>query len=99
MHLIAREVLKKHYHTLWKAFPEDYITSLTRLSQLMPLEDRAVDYVTRQPTPMGSKMAVLDFVILFKCTDAQLLDLCTMLETIIGDEQKAARVVEPLRNG
>ncbi|XP_065903832.1 uncharacterized protein [Dysidea avara] len=93
----AQEVLKKHYHKLCKALPEDYMTSLTRLSQLMPLEDRAVDHITGQPTPIGSRMAILDMVILFKCSDAELLDLCSVMETIIGDEQKVAQVVEPLR--
>ena len=96
---IAQEVLKKHYHKLCKALPEDYMTSLTRLSQLMPLEDRAVDHITGQPTPIGSRMAILDMVILFKCSDAELLDLCSVMETIIGDEQKVAQVVEPLRVG
>ena len=96
---IAQEVLKKHYHNLWKAFPEDYFTSLARLSQLMPLEDRAVNHITDQPSTIGSRMAILDLVILFKCSDAQLLDICSLMETIIGDEEKAAQVVEPLRIG
>ena len=95
----AQEVLKKHYHNLWKAFPEDYFTSLARLSQLMPLEDRAVNHITNQPSTIGSRMAMLDVVILFKCSDAQLLDICSLMETIIGDEEKAAQVVEPLRIG
>ena len=99
MYCTAQKVLKKHYHNLWKALPEDYMTSLTRLSQLMPLEDRAVDHITCQPTPIGSRMAMLDMVILFKCSDGQLLDICSIMETIIGDEQKVAQVVEPLRIG
>jgi len=75
------------------------MTSLTRLSQSMPLEDRGVDYITSQPTAMGSNMAILDFAILFKGSNTELLDLCTMLETIIGDEKRVAQVVEPLRIG
>ena len=75
------------------------MTSLTRLSQNMPLEDRAVDYITSQATSMKSNIAVLDFAILFKGSNAELLDLCSMLETIIGDDKKAAQVVEPLRIG
>lgn len=65
----------------------------------MPIEDRAVDYITSQHTPMESNMAVLDFAILFKGSNAELLDLCLILETIIGDDKKAAQVVEPLRIG
>ena len=82
-----------------KALPEDYFTSLARLSELMAVDDKAVEHVTDQTSSLTSKRAILDLVIVSNCSNAQLLDICSILESVIGDEEKAAQVVEPLRIG
>jgi len=84
---------------LLKALPEDYFTSLAKLNEVITVDDKAVEHVTGQPSTIGSKMAILDLAIVSKCSNVQLLDLCSIMETIIGDEQKVAQVVEPLRIG
>jgi len=82
-----------------KALPEDYFTSLARLNEPMTVDDKAVEHVTGQPTSLASKMAILNLVIVSNCSNAQLLEICSILESIIGDKEKAAQVVEPLRIG
>ena len=65
----------------------------------MTVDDKAVEHVTGQPSSLTSKMAILDLVIVSNCSNAQLLDICSILESIIEDKEKVAQVVEPLRIG
>ena len=84
---------------LWRAFPEDYMTSLAKISAQMPLQDDTISLMTSHPDCVGANKSLLDIVILFKGSDNSLMEFCLLMETIIGDEQKVAEVVEPLRQG
>ena len=84
---------------LWRAFPEDYMMSLAKISAQMPLQDDAVNLVTSQSTWVAANKSLLDVVLLTKGYDNDLMEFCSVVETIIGDEEKVAQVVEPLRQG
>ena len=81
------------------AFPEEYFTSLTRIyscKQLI-LYDEMLDKITDCPTAAESNQAILDLAIALRGSD--LIEFCSIMETVIEDKQKISRVVEPLRNG
>ena len=91
--------MKKYYYDLWKAFPVDYMTSLAKVSAVIPLPDDTVNIVTSQPSWIGANKSILDILIVYKGHDRELMEFCSLAELIIGDEQKVTKIVEPLRNG
>ena len=95
----GQAILKKYYFALWKAFPEDYMTSLAKLSAVLPLQDDSINLVTCQSSCIGANKTILDLLILSRGYDREMMEFCSLAESIIGDEQKVAEVVEPLRNG
>ena len=95
----GRALLKKYYLKMWRAFPTDYMTSLVTISTLLPLTDDALNHITSQSSSIAANKAILDVLILFRGYDTELMEFCSVLEKVIGTEQKVAEVVEPLRNG
>ena len=91
--------MKKYYFDLWKAFPEDYMTSLAKLSAVIPLRDDEINLITSQPSSIGANKILLDFLILYRGYNRELMEFCSLVESVIENEQKVAEVVEPLRNG
>ena len=91
--------MKKYYFPLWRALPEDYMTSLSKISAQLPLRDDAVNLITSQTNSIGANKSILDVLIMFRGYDSDLIEFCSILEAVIGDEQKVAQVVEPLRQG
>ena len=92
-------ILKKYYFALWRAFPEDYMTSLAKISAQLPLRDDAINLITSKSTSIGANKSILDILISFRGFDNDLMEFCSMVEAVIGDEQKVVQVVEPLRQG
>jgi len=58
-----------------------------------------LDKITDCPTAAESNRAILDLAISLRGSDPYLMEFCTIMETIIEDKQKVAKVVTPLRNG
>ena len=75
------------------------MTSLAKISAVISLDDDSVYLITSQPSWIGANKAILDFLILFRGNEREMMEFCSLAESIIGDEQKVAEVVEPLRNG
>ena len=98
---IGKALLKKYYNALWMAFPEEYFTSLTRIYSCKQLiiYDEMLDKITDCPTAAESNQAILDLAIALRGSDQNLMEFCSIMEVVIEDKQKVARVVEPLRNG
>ena len=65
----------------------------------MPLQDDTVHLVTSQSTWMAANKSLLDVVLLMKGYDNDLMEFCSVVETIIENEEKVTQVVEPLRKG
>ena len=91
--------MKKHYHALCKAFPEDHCVTLVRVNDVISLKPCDIDFITNHSTSMAANKAILDILISRKASCKGLIDLCSMMEAIIADGQKIVEVVEPLRNG
>ena len=75
------------------------MTSLAKISAQVPLQYDEVNLVASQPTWIAANKSLLDVVLLIKGYDNDLMEFCTMVEAIIGDKEKVAQVVEPLRQG
>ena len=91
--------MKKYYLALWRALPEDYMASLAKISAQLPLRDDAINLITCQSTSVAANKSILDILISFRGYDSDLMEFCSIVEAVIGDEQKVAQVVEPLRQG
>ena len=75
------------------------MTSLAKISAAISLDDDSINLITSQSSWIGANKTILDFLILFRGYDREMMEFCSLAESIIGDEQKIAEVVEPLRNG
>ena len=82
-----------------KAFPEEYFDTLSRVHDLLTIYDEILDRIIACPTAEESNKAILNLAIIFKGSDDDLLEFCSVMEAVIKDKQKVAEVVEPLRNG
>jgi len=58
-----------------------------------------LDKITGCSTAEKSNQAILDLAIALRGSDQNLMEFCSIMETVIVDKQKVATVVEPLRNG
>ena len=95
---VGQTILKKYYHVLWRAFPEDYMTSLINISKLVTLEQSEIDLITSHSTAVAANKAILDIMILRKGSHKDLLEFCSVMEEVIVDKQKK-KIIEQLRNG
>jgi len=73
--------------------------SIATIRALLPLPDDIIEHVTSQPTFITANKAILDIMILYKGSDSELIEFCSIMEAIITIKEKVAQVVEPLRNG
>ena len=95
---VGQTILKKYFHVLLRAFPEDYMTSLVNINQLqlITLKECEVDLITSHATSVKANKAILDLMILHKGSHKDLLEFCSIMEAIIVDRKS---IVEQLRNG
>ena len=94
----ALAVLKKHYHALWRSFPDDHMITLTTLCGEFKVQDRAIEMITRCSTSEEANRTILDYIIFITNGDQQMNAFCNLMAKLINNP-KLSRVVGGLRNG
>ena len=93
-------MLHSHYDTLWRSFPQDHLITLSRLCNLLPVEERLVETIAHYPISdhnMANKR-ILNAALSNVKRDSELLGFCALVEKLIEDPGKA-RMIEKLKNG
>ena len=89
-------MLKKYYSNLLKCLPDDYMTSLEKLSSVFKLTDQIVNNIVSCQSTKDSNKKILD-VLIFPLKDEYLLKFCDCMEMLATPNMKA--VVHALRDG
>ena len=96
--LIVVAVLKHYYTALWRSFPSDHKTSLTRLCKWIPLKVETTNPISACTNSEIGNKKILRIIFLLARSDAELVENCALLEAIIANPSMET-VVERLRNG
>ena len=94
----ALAILQKHYHTLWRSFPNDHMITLTTLCEIFKISDDIIDMITSKPTFEEANRVMLDYVIFCTNGDQQMNAFCDLMVKII-DNPKLSKVTGNLRKG
>ena len=91
-------MLHSHYDTLWQSFPQDHLITLSRLCDLLPVEERLMQTIASYSSSEVANKRILNAAISNVKHDSVLLGFCVLVEKLIEDPEKS-RVIEKLRSG
>ena len=96
----GRTMLHSHYDTLWQSLPQDHLITLSRLCDLLPVDERLVETIALYPT---TDQDVANRRILYAALsnvkrDSELLGFCALVEKLIGNPNKT-KIIEKFRSG
>ena len=94
----ALTILKKHYHALWRSFPNDHMITLSKLCGIFRISDEIIDMITSKPTFEEANQVMLDYVIFITNGDQQMNAFCDLMAKII-DNPKLSKVTSNLKKG
>ena len=96
----GRTMLYSYYDTLSQSFPQDHLITLSRLCNLLPVEERLVETIAHYPTSDHdvANKRILNAALSNVKRDSELLGFCALVEKLIEDPGKA-RMIEKLKNG
>ena len=95
---LALQVLKKHYHSLWRSFPEDYMSSLTTVCAECRVSDEVIELITSYSTADQCNQELLNYIIFITRTDDNMMAFCKLMEKLITNP-RLSRIASALRKG
>ena len=93
-------MLHSHYDTLWQSFPKDHLITLSRLCNLLPVDEGLVETIALYPISDHdvANRRVLNAALSNVKRDNELLGFCVLVEKLIENPDKA-KMMEKLRSG
>jgi len=91
-------LLKKHYESIWRSFPEDYMATLSTLCDIFKVDEDTVELITLLPTSEQSNRMMLDYILYIMKGEEKLMGFCDLIELLINNT-RLSKVVTELRNG
>ena len=93
-------MLHSHYDTLWQNFPQDYLITLSRLCDLLPVDERLVETIALYPTTDQdvANRRILNAALSNVKRDNELMGFCVLVEKLIGNPNKN-KIIEKFRSG
>ena len=95
---LGRCVLKKYYNFLWQSFPQDHLTTLSRFSKMVRLNDGTINTVASSPTSDEGNQKILNICIVAIDKDKILLEFSHLIDRII-DNPKLSTMMKIFKNG
>ena len=96
--ITGRTMLHSYYDTLWESFPQDHLITLSRLCNLLTVEERLVETIASYSSSEMANKRILNAALSNVKHDSVLLGFCILVEKLIEDPAKS-KVIEKLRNG
>ena len=98
--ITGRTMLHSYYDTLWQSFPQDHLITLSRLCDLLPVDERLVETIALYPTTDQhvANRRILNAALSNVKRDSELLGFCALVEKLIDDPEEP-KIVEKLRSG
>ena len=93
-------MLHSYYDTLWQSFPQDHLITLSKLCDLLPVEERLVETIALYPTLEHdvANRRILNAALSNVKRDNELLGFCLLVEKLIASPNKA-KTIENLKAG
>ena len=93
-------MLHSYYDTLWESFPQDHLITLSRLCNLLTVEERLVETIALYPTSHHdvANRRILNAALSNVKHDSVLLGFCALVEKLIENPEEAT-MIEKLRSG
>ena len=95
---LALEVLKKHYDTLWRCFPDDYMLTLTTMCEVCTVGDGIPELITLLPTPADCNQTILNYIISITKGDDQMMAFCNLMEKFINNA-RFSKIISAFKKG
>ena len=98
--ITGRTMLHSYYDTLWQSFPQDHLITLSRLCDLLPVDDKLVETIALYPTTDQhvANRRILNAALSNVKRDNELLGFCVLVEKLIDDPEEP-KMIEKLRSG
>ena len=98
--ITGRTMLHRYYDTLWQNFPQDHLITLSRLCDLLPVEERLVETIALYPTSEHdvANRRILNAALSNVKRDNELLGFCLLVEKLISSPRKA-KITEKMKSG
>ena len=93
-------MLHSHYDTLWQSFPQDHLITLSRLCDLLPVDERLVETIALYPTTDQdvANRRILNAALSNVKLDSELLGFCMLVEKLIENPEES-KIIVKLRSG
>ena len=93
-------MLHSHYDTLWQSFPQDHLITLSRLCDLLPVDERLVETIALYPTTDQdvANRRILNAALSNVKRDSELLGFCMLVEKLIENPEES-KIIVKLRSG
>ena len=95
---LALEVLKKHYNTLWRCFPDDYMLTLTTMCEVCTVGDGIPELITLLQTPEDCNQTILNYIISITKGDDQMMAFCNLMEKFINNT-RFSKIISAFKKG
>ena len=92
-------MLHSYYDTLWQSFPQDHLITLSRLCDLLPVDERLVETIALYPTTDQdvANRRILNAALSNVKRDSELLGFCVLVEKLIENPEES--IIVKLRSG
>jgi len=91
-------MLHKYYDMLWQSFPGDHLITLSRLCELLPVDERLVETIVSYSSADMANKRILNAALSNLKHDSLVLGFCALVEKLIDNPEKA-KMIENLQSG
>ena len=95
---LVLKVLKKHYQTLWRCFPDDYMTTITTMCQNCNVNEGILELIIGLQSPEECNRTILDYIIHMIKGDGDIMGLCGLMEKFIINT-RFSKIVSEFKKG
>ena len=94
----ALAILKKHYHNLWRSFPDDHMMTLSTLCESFNVHPEAIEMVTACRSSDEANRTILNYIIFITKGDHQIMEFCNLMQKLINNP-RLSKITSDLRSG
>ena len=91
-------MLHKYYDMLWQSFPQDHLITLSRLCDLLPVDEGLVETIVSYSSSDMANKRILNAALSNLKNDSELLGFSVLVEKLINNPEKT-KMIESLRHG
>ena len=91
-------MLHKYYDMLWQSFPQDHLITLSRLCDLLPVDEGLVETIVSYSSSDMANKRILNAALSNLKSDTELLGFSALVQKLIENPEKA-KMIENLRSG